>query len=68
MQPYLAMLPRLDAAGQMADIAAAQFPYLKKAEQRRTANRLKKQAGMRRRARKPTRGDLAALGVNVEEA
>lgn len=70
MRPYLAMRPRLDAERQLAAVNAAGFPHMKKeADRRRYVKRLERVAEPgRRRARRASKADLAAMGITVEQA
>jgi hypothetical protein len=57
------MLPKLMAEEEILLRAAASHPYLEGKDQTRHIARLARTAGVEEPARKPTRADLAGIGI-----
>lgn len=61
------MLPTLAAEAQLRRIEAAAVPHMRAASQRDVIRRLSRTAGTPSATKRATAGDLAAMGIAVEE-
>lgn len=70
LRAYMAAMPRIEAMQQLRSVeavTAGTSGQMKPQDRRQYVGELKRRSGARQKAKKATRGDLAALGIPVKE-